>query len=214
MGHAGSVVATDISPRILELAQRNARSAGYTNVETLVADGEEFSFPRVFDAAVCRLGLMFYPEPAKGLAQIYSALQSGGWVSTVVFSDAENNPCVVTAVRIALKHAGSGDFDPDRPSGLLSLGKPGSINTLFENAGFRDVTTVKISAPMRLPTMEHYLRFLRDSAGPVLHLMARMDDSRNTEAWLEMATELRQFETADGWSGPNELLVSSGRKCA
>src|SRR5512137_794666 len=40
VGPTGVVVATDLSPAILELAQANAGRAGFANVETLAADGE------------------------------------------------------------------------------------------------------------------------------------------------------------------------------
>jgi cyclopropane fatty-acyl-phospholipid synthase-like methyltransferase len=40
VGPEGSVLATDLSPTILEFADRNARSMGYTNVRTRVMDGE------------------------------------------------------------------------------------------------------------------------------------------------------------------------------
>lgn len=40
VGPGGLVLATDLSPLILEFAKDNARRAGYGNVETQVADGE------------------------------------------------------------------------------------------------------------------------------------------------------------------------------
>src|SRR5690606_22256016 len=75
VGSSGSVLATDLSPAILELAKDNARHAGYDNVETQVADGEDLRVPEAsFDAAVCRLGLMFFPDPARGLREMFRAL--------------------------------------------------------------------------------------------------------------------------------------------
>ena len=74
VGVNGSVLATDLSPAILEFAARNVESAGYRNVETLAADGENLGVDEAsFDAAVCRLGLMFYPNPGKGLREMFKA---------------------------------------------------------------------------------------------------------------------------------------------
>jgi 16S rRNA C967 or C1407 C5-methylase (RsmB/RsmF family) len=40
VGPAGHVLATDLSPGILEFCKENARRDGYDNVDTLAADGE------------------------------------------------------------------------------------------------------------------------------------------------------------------------------
>ena len=62
VGPTGSVLATDLSAAILAFAEENARRAGYANVTTKVADGENLEVPEAdFDAAICRLGLMFFP---------------------------------------------------------------------------------------------------------------------------------------------------------
>jgi ubiquinone/menaquinone biosynthesis C-methylase UbiE len=67
VGPTGYVLATDLSPAILEFAMGNARRAGFGNVETQVADGENLRVAEAsFDAAICRLGLMFFPDPARG----------------------------------------------------------------------------------------------------------------------------------------------------
>ena len=39
-----------------------------------------------FDAAICRLGLMFFPDPGKGLGEMFRALKPGGRACTMVFS--------------------------------------------------------------------------------------------------------------------------------
>ena len=57
----------------------------------------------------------------------------------------------------ALKHAGLPPRDPFQPGGLLSLGKPGLIDDLFREAGFREIATTKIAAPFRLPTVRDYI---------------------------------------------------------
>jgi len=87
VGPEGQVLATDLSPAILALAQQNAERAGFANVRTRVADGESLGVaPSSFDAAVCRLGLMFFPDPLAGLREMQRALRPGGGVCTLVFS--------------------------------------------------------------------------------------------------------------------------------
>lgn len=213
VGATGSVLATDLSAGILELARRNCARGGFPNVEFRVADGEELSVqPASFDAAVSRLGLMFFPRPARGLRELAAALKSGGRACVMVFGEPQANPCVGIAISTALTHAGLPPRDPCLPGGLLSLGKPRLLDTLFEDAGFSGVSTVNVSAPFKLPSVDDYLDFLRASAGPILQILSRLDDAGRARAWAEIKEKLSAFNTADGWTGPNELLLTAGEK--
>jgi ubiquinone/menaquinone biosynthesis C-methylase UbiE len=213
VGPAGAVLATDLSPAILEFAKDRARYAGYDNIETVVADGENLEVGEgAFDAAVCRLGLMFFPDPRQGLREMYRALKPGGHACTMVFSTPDKNPCVSILVSTAFKHAGLPPRDPYQPGGLLSLGKPGLIDELFQQAGFSRVATTKLTSPFRLPSLKDYLDFIRNSASPILQILGRLDAGAKEAAWAEIESKLSAFDTADGWEGPNELLLTIGQR--
>jgi SAM-dependent methyltransferase len=213
VGPAGSVLATDLSPAILALAESNAARAGYGNVSTQVADGESLPVEsESFDAAVCRLGLMFFPEPLSGLREMHRALRPGGGVCTMVFSVPQKNPCVTILMSTALKHAGLPPRDPWQPGGLLSLGKPGLVDELFRSAGFGHVVSTVIDAPFRLPSARHYLDFVRSSASPIQHILGKLEAAAADTAWAEMEERLSVYTTASSWEGPNELLLTSARR--
>jgi ubiquinone/menaquinone biosynthesis C-methylase UbiE len=211
VGEAGYVLATDLSPAILEFAKEKARRANFANVETRAVDGENLDVPETtFDAVICRLGLMFFPDPGKGLRKMFGALKPGGRACTMVFSTPEMNPCVSILIGTALKHAGLLARDPYQPGALLSLGKPGLIDDLFRQSGFSRVATTKIMAPFRLPSVKDYLDFVRTSASPVMQILGRLDEAERNAAWAEIEERLSRFNTAAGWEGPNELLLTVG----
>jgi SAM-dependent methyltransferase len=213
VGPTGSVLATDLSPAILEFAESKARRAGYDNVRTLVADGENLALGEAgFDAAICRLGLMFFPDPGKGLEAMFRALKPGGRACTMVFSAPDQNPCVSILLSCAFKHAGLPPRDPYQPGGLLSLGKPGLTDQLFQLAGFSHVATTRMAAPFKLPSVDHYLKFIRSSASPILQILGRLDDAARDAAWADIKARLSVFNTPRGWEGPNELLLTIGRR--
>lgn len=213
VGAAGAVLATDISPAILNLAQRHAREAGLLQVESRVADGEDLPVADAsFDAAVCRLGLMFFPDPLRGLREMRRSLRPGGGICAMVFSRPERNPCVAILMATALKHAGLPPRDPYDPGGLLSLGKPGHVDELFRAAGLHEVATTALDAPFRLPSARHYLQFVRDSASPIRHILSQLAPDAAAAAWQEMEDRLSVFATPNGWVGPNELLLTAGRR--
>lgn len=211
VGQGGSVLATDLSPAILEFAKAKAREAGFTNVTVKAADGEAPAAPeRSFDAAVCRLGLMFFPDPGKGLRVMFEALRPGGRACVMVFSRPERNPCLGILLSTALAHAGLPPRDPYQPGGLLSLGKPGLLDDLFRRAGFERVATTAMAAPFRLPSVKDYLSFIRESASPIVQILSNLDGTRRAAAWSDIENKLRAFEGPDGWEGPNELLLTVG----
>ncbi|MDO8285848.1 MAG: class I SAM-dependent methyltransferase [Rhodoferax sp.] len=213
VGPTGRVLATDLSPAILALAQHNAQQAGLHNVQTLVADGESLDVaPAGFDAVVCRLGLMFFPEPLLGLQGMHRALRPGGGICTMVFSRPDRNPCIAMLMSTAMKHAGLPPRDPFAPGGLLSLGKPGLADALFNAAGFQDIATTAIDAPFHLPTARHYLDFVRASASPIQQILGRLSPQAANAAWADMEERLGVFTTPDGWVGPNELLLTAARR--
>lgn len=215
VGPDGHVLATDISGAILEFARDNAQRAGLPQVETRVCDAEDLTVEEaVFDAAVSRLGLMFCPSPLRALRQMHRALKPGGHAAVLVFSEPQHNPCIAILMATALTHAGLPPRDPFQPGSLLSLGKPGLLGELLDQAGFADVSTSRIAAPFRLPSAGDYLAFVRGSASPILQLLGKLSPQAREAAWAEMEERLRAFQSPAGWEGPNELLLASASRPA
>jgi hypothetical protein len=155
---------------------------------------------------------MFFPDPTKGLREMYRAVKPGGRVCAMVFSTPEKNPCVTILISTALKHAGLPPRDPYQLGGLLSLGKPGLADELFQQAGFSRVATTKLAPPLRLRSVKDYLDFIRNSASPIMQILDRLDVSAREAAWAEIESKLSTFNTAGGWEGLNELLLTMGRR--
>lgn len=213
VGSSGAVVATDLSPAIVARACKRAQAAGFNQVECRVADGEDLPFASAsFDAVVCRLGLMLFPDPLQGLREMYRTLRPGGGVSTVVFSGPARNPCLTILMATALRHAGLPPRDPFAPGSLFSLGRAGFMDTLFQQAGFRDVATTTIDAVFPMPSVDAYLAFVRDSASPILQILAGLGGAARKAAWEDIREQLRVFDTPTGWEGPNELLITAARR--
>ena len=213
VGPQGQVLATDLSPAILALARENAQRSGCAQVETRVADGEDLQVePASFDAALCRLGLMFFPHPLQGLREMHRALRPGGRACTLVFSRPDRNPCVGLLMSTARQHAGLPAGDAFQSGSLMSLGQPGRLEALFREAGFHEVVTTVVDAPFRLPSARHYLDFIRASASPIQQMLAPLSPAAAEAAWADIEARLEVFATPGGWVGPNELLLTVGQR--
>ena len=208
VGPAGAVMATDISPRMVALAMENLRRDGLPWVDVRVADAQALGLDGAgFDGAICRLGLMFCTDPPAALAGILGALAPGGRFAALVFSNRDANPCLSIMNRIARRHAGlPADASPP-PGSLLSLGRPGLLAEMLAAAGFHDVAVRPMAVPFHVPNCVEYLAFVRSAGSPIIDLLAPLRPAQQQQAWDEIAGELDQFTTAEGWQGPNELLL-------
>jgi ubiquinone/menaquinone biosynthesis C-methylase UbiE len=213
VGASGYVLATDASAAILTLAAENLQAAGFSWVKTQQADAQQLGQQgAAFDAVVCRLGLMFCPKPALALDGIFEALAVGGRFSGIVFSRPEANPCITTLMRSALRHAGGAAQDPYAAGSLLSLGQPGLLMQLLQDAGFAEIEVHALHAPFHTSCCQEYVEFVKSAGSPIIELLKPLPEPARAAAWADMACQLEAFSTPSGWSGPNELLLWSATR--
>ena len=211
-GSEGRVLATDISPTILTYAAKSAAVAGFDQVETLEADAEDLEEvpAESFDAVISRLGLMYLPDQRRGLEAWRRTLRGGGRAAVVVFSTADRNQFFSLPVSIIRSRAQLPPPPVGRP-GPFSLGDPDYLASMFHDAGFEEVKVDAIAAPLHLPSAAECARFERESFGALHQMLAGVPADQHDDIWNEITEALRPFETADGFVGPCELLVGSGR---
>src|SRR5262249_1061307 len=83
VGPTGHVTAADLSPAMVEKARNRLGHA--KNASIAVEDGQGLSFSEgSFDAVVCSLGLMLFPDPLRGLTEFRRVLRPGRWVAVSV----------------------------------------------------------------------------------------------------------------------------------
>lgn len=213
VGVHGRILATDLSVGLVKRLRANADRAGLSMVEAREMDAQmPLAEANVFDAAICRLGLMLMPEPFRCLSAVLAALKPGGRFSALVFAGPEENPCIRTLMATASRHAGLPLRDPFAPGGLLSLGGPGHLGRMFQSAGFCEVSTFRIEAPFRLPSVDDYIAFIRSAAAPVMAILSRLAAEAQEAAWKDLRNQLTVFDCPTGWVGENTLLLTTGRK--
>ena len=213
VGPHGRIVATDISPTILEFAASAAAQAGLNNVETLEADAEALDVlpGGTFDAVISRVGLIYFPDQQRALAGMRDALRDGGRIAAIVYSTPDRNEFFSLPVSIIRNRAHLPPPAPGQP-GPFSLGAPGVLEAALTRAGFRDVHVDTMPAPLRLPTAADCVLFERESFGALHQMLSGVEPHQRPAVWDEIETSLTRFETPDGFVGPCELLVAVATK--
>lgn len=212
VGPSGYVLATDIAANLLAFAAGEVQRSGATNVACRRMDGEHLEVKDAsFDAVISRVGLIYFPDRTRALAEMYRALKTGGRVAAMVYSTPDRNQFFSTPVAIIRRRANLGPPVPGQP-GPFCLGGPGVLENALASAGFRDVEVKAIPAPLKLASSRECVRFERDSFGALHQMLSGLDDVGRQAAWEEIAGELARFDGRLGFVGPCEMLVGVGVK--
>jgi ubiquinone/menaquinone biosynthesis C-methylase UbiE len=213
VGPTGYVLATDISPVILEYAQRSVRLAGLDNVDTHTIDGECLDELDVapFDAVISRVGLIYFPNQQKALRGMRSRLRDGGKAAAMVYSSADCNGFFSVPVSIIRRRAHLPPPMPGQP-GPFSLGRPEVLEKAFSDAGFRDTRIETVDAPVRLTSASECLQFEQESFGALHQMLGGLSDAEKDEAWEEIEQALQKFENTQQFEGPCQMLIAVGTR--
>jgi SAM-dependent methyltransferase len=212
-GDTGYVLATDISPVILEYAENNARINGLQNVGTYAIDGEclDQLDAGPFDAVISRVGLIYFPDQQKALRGMYNKLRDGGKVAAMVYASAECNGFFSIPVSIIRRRAQLPPPLPRQP-GPFSLGKPEVLEKALQEAGFKDIHIERVAAPVRISSAAECLQFEQESFGALHQMLGGLSDVEKDAAWEEIEQALRQFENGQQFEGPCEMLIAVGSR--
>ncbi|MFO1158063.1 MAG: methyltransferase domain-containing protein [Reyranellaceae bacterium] len=174
VGPSGHVTAADLSAAMVEMARR--RLAGTANALVAVEDGQSLSFADAsFDAVICSLGLMFFPQPLRGLNEFRRVLRPGGRAAVSVNTVPERS----FNTRINLAIARYAPTLADAAARVFSLGGEDKLRSLFEAAGFRDVRIETVAHRFVLPSFEAYFAPFEQGAGsPGQAFLALPEDAR------------------------------------
>ena len=212
VGHAGRVVAIDLSSRMLEVARERAAALGLTNVEFMEADAERLDFPECsFDAILWRWGVTDLPDPSKALARIRRMLAPGGAFVTAVWdAGPKARPLASIAMAVANQMF-------DLPVTAEEPSQPGSAGAALEkdllHAGFSYVRAETMALTLEFPSAGDCVEYLRDVSPAFAALLADRSATQLAEFRHRLAERLREYVAADGTIRiPNVTVCGVGRR--
>jgi SAM-dependent methyltransferase len=186
IGPSGSVLGLDLSQAMLDGARALAEQRGIGNAAFRRIDSElELDVPdRSFDAATCRFGLMFMPDPARALAAVRRALKPGGRVAVCTWGPPERVPYFSLLTEIVRRHAVLPPADPAAPA-PMRLSTPEVLTGVLRDAGF---------APIETDTLE---TFGQVADTPAAYWDARTEPSGQLAATLATLPEVTRRAIRD-----------------
>jgi ubiquinone/menaquinone biosynthesis C-methylase UbiE len=158
-GPGGEVIAGDISGTMLDVARRNPENAGITFEQF---DSHKLPYPDArFDRVICQLGLAFFDDPGRGLAEFRRVLKNGGRAAAIVNSTPERS--LFTRIGTVI-----GQHVPERAEQLnryASIRTVERLRELFSAADFRDVEVGTETRAFSFASFEDYFAGTAAGAG-------------------------------------------------
>ena len=195
VGIEGYVLATDISPQMLAIAKERSVSLGLQNiVEFKEVDAEKILDLQQqqqqqplspFAAVLCRWGLMFFPNLASTLTNIYKLLSSGGRIAAAVWSEPAKVPKLYTAIDIVTQKLGISSITAyahyTEILSPFSLANINIVNNALVEAGFKDIHTENLKITFEFLSAEGYTDFAKQIIAPIHNLLANETEKRKQE---------------------------------
>jgi ubiquinone/menaquinone biosynthesis C-methylase UbiE len=205
VGLSGTVAALDLNPAMLSVA-RSIASSGAA-IQWYETSAESVPLPNdAFDAVFCQLGLQFVADKSAALREMRRVLAPAGRV--LVSTPPANAFFDVLEVAIA-RHVGR------EPAGFVrmvfSLGEPGTIERLFRDAGFEEVTVRTYTKPLRLPPAREFL-WQYVHCTPLTGMIANLDAARIAALESDVVREWRPW-SEDGGGISYEQGMNVAKAC-
>ena len=213
VGITGQVIATDQAQQMLTIAQERATIIGLHNITFYKMDAEALNLPQdVFDAILCRFGMMFLPHLPSTLRQLQALLKPGGRLATAVWDVPSQVPMLSLPMRVIRQFI---DVPPP-PAGVpnpFNLANVAAFERTLTEAGFINVQHERIQLTWDLASGQEFIQMAQDTAAPILALLANQPADQQAEIWQAMAAEIEhQYGTANGRVAiPSEAICVVGR---
>jgi ubiquinone/menaquinone biosynthesis C-methylase UbiE len=214
VGKTGNVLAIDISSQMLSFAKQRAITSGLQDiVEFKEGDAETIDLPSsTFDAALCRWGLMFLPNPKASLSTIYSSLVKGAHFAAAVWASPEKVPFISVPMNIVLKETNS--LPPPITPGPFSMSDENNLKNLYEESGFVHPTIERMNVISNFVSTDEFTTFTIEHGGPTLRkILAGQTNERREQILKAISKGTEKYaDSTRKVTFENEAILIVARK--
>ena len=203
----GSVLATDLSDRMVERTKARCLADGIRSVSANRMDAQKLDVADgTFDVAICALGLMYVPDTRAAIAEMARVVGPGGAVVVTVWGERKN--CGWAEIFPIVDQQVASEVCPM----FFGLGAPGALRHQFQEAGLSDIEEVRQAETMVFPDEQALLRAMIDG-GAVALAAKRFTSEARREVEAEFLASVQAFKDGSGaYAIPGEFVTVRGRR--
>jgi ubiquinone/menaquinone biosynthesis C-methylase UbiE len=193
------VLATDVSPRMLERLEQRARKEDL-DLETKVMDGHALELEdESFDLSGSQFGVMLFPDMPRGIAELARVTRSDGTVVVVAFGSVKNVEFFGFFLR-AIQAAVPGFTGPpmDPPPLPFQLQDPDRVRQVFAEAGLKDIRVETTTENLEFASGADLWGWLVNSNPIPRAILAQLDLSEHQTALARKALDDMVRERSGG----------------
>jgi ubiquinone/menaquinone biosynthesis C-methylase UbiE len=213
VGPTGSVTCTDVASEMVAAAESEAQRRGLTNVVFRQCAGDSMTFENIsFDAVVCRLGVMFFPDPLAGLREMLRVTKSGGAIALAVWGKSELNPFSHVITNVIARYC---EAQPAEPGalGAFRFAEAGSLPRILADAGAVDVKERLLKFHIAAPiSPKGFWEVRSETSGTLREKLATLEPLQANLIAQETQQAVREFFPNDQMSLPAQMIIVSGTK--
>ncbi|MBI2455662.1 MAG: methyltransferase domain-containing protein [candidate division NC10 bacterium] len=204
-GPGGRVLGSDISLPMLSVARSKAGGIVVATMDALALACRDESV----DAVICQLGLMLFPDAARGLQEFRRVLRDGRWMAACVWSLPERAPFIGIFDDVMGRHV------PDKREEIMastSLGDRRRLHDLVAGAGFREVSVTPVTQQIAFATFEEYWEPIAAGGSTTAALYRDLHEAARTSVRTEVRTRMQSHFLGERLVFETEVLLAAGRK--
>ena len=201
VGPGGTVAGVDLNEAMLTVARRLSPGIEWRRGDAAALPFDDGGF----DAVVCQMAMMFFPDPVAALAEMARVTRPGGTVAVLVPASLASSPGYSRFAEVVGRHAG--------PDGVglvgayFALGDVDRLRDLFAEAGMRVTRVDTRVGHARFPTVDDFVATEVEGSP----LIERIDDATYAAIRDDCRTALAPFADDGGVAVPFDCHAVAGR---
>ena len=207
----GLVTCTDAVAEMVAAAAAEAERRGLHNIEFRQCLADSLPFEKnSFDATVCRLGVMFFPDVLAALREMVRVTKSDGKLSFAVWGRSDANPFFYVVANVMSRYIDTPAPLPDAP-GAFRFAEPGKLARCLSEAGAVRIRERQVNFHIEAAISPQQFWVMRSgTSGTLREKLASLSPEQGEKAALEVQEAVQEFFPNGQMSFPAQMLIVSG----